>query len=823
MPDFALSLALVLIADPRAYAGPEAAPPADVAAEEAPGEPGRPPASEPELEDRSEAPAEEAPAEAPAEAAGREQPAAPPPGPQLLPRESRDIEVTTDALGRSTRMDVQRFAGGRKIVDVADARQEGASGVAEMLDKAPGVRAVEGGSGLGTSSTKLNLAVRGADPRLSEQATILLDEVPIAPAPYGAPSMALFPLSLFQIAKVDTVRGGQSVRFGPWTSGGVFNMISHPIPKNPTVSVFGQSDQFGDAGAAASYGGTHRGVGVYVEYAPRFGRTYREHSEFQSHGGIVKLAVPITRRVDLVSSTHLFWEKTNLPGGLDEASYAEDRFQSKRPYDFFDGHREATSLKVRWVPRAEHEFQVIGFYSHTLRRTVQATNEDRNLGAAPQYLQVQPRVFNVVGVEPRYALRVRHRGGFHDISVGARGVFEAARLRSFRVEFPARPGDPLEREGDARVCPRGVDLPDDAPWALNCFDGRTGGYSLYLEDKLYLLDTRLVITGGVRFELMKQSFFDVLRGYSIPRPLYGGPLPGVSLWYGTDTVALYLGYGRSFGAPSYYSGSIWMPGVNTQGRALRFLKPELSDTVEGGLKLMELGGVYADLSGWYRYFNNLRDEGDNAIDVIPAAHSYGAEVEVEWVPGEVWEKIEGLELTAGYAYNGSRVLRDLYTGNIMPWYPAHEAWGSASYEAPFGLKVGTKVDYTSRQFTDYANWDMPRATGEVGAMPAYTLMSAFAAMRASLPNGWRLEVTAGVKNLLNQEWFTRSDDINGGMLAMRPRTFYFGLGFAHEWIRGKAGEQARTRRQAMKPNRRRWTATERRYERWLWKTWGAWL
>lgn len=811
MPVSALSLVLALSADPRAYAGPEAAPPVSVDAAAPSGAPE--PAPEPVPQDMSPGPVVSPP---PAE------PEPPPPGPQLLPHESRDIEVTTDALGRSTRIDVQRHAGGRKIVDVDKAREEGASGVAEMLDKAPGVRAVEGASGLGTSATKLNLAVRGADPRLSEQATILLDEVPIAPAPYGSPSMSLFPLSLFQIAKVDTVRGGQSVRFGPWTSGGVFNMISHPIPKNPTVSVFAQTDQWGDAGTAASYGGTHKGVGVYVEYAPRFGKTYREHSEFQSHGGIVKLHVPITRRVELMSSTHLFWEKTNLPGGLDSASYADDRYQSKRPYDFFDGHREATSVKLRWTPKADHEFQTIAFYSHTLRRAVQATNEDRNLGATPTFLLAQPRAFDVVGIEPRYALRVRHKGGFHDLSVGARGVFEAARLRAFRVDFPERPGDPLERAGDSRVCPRGTDLPDDAPWALNCFAGRTGGYSLYLEDKLYLLDTKLVITGGVRFELMKQSFYDMIRGYSIPRPLYGGPLPGLSLWYGTDNVALFVGYGRSFGAPSYYSGSIWMPGTNTTGRALRFLKPELADTVEAGVKLMELGGVYADLSGWYRYFNNLRDEGDNAIDVIPAAHSYGAEIEVEWLPGEVWERIEGLELTAGYAYNGSRVLRDLYTGNTMPWYPKHEAWGSASYEAPFGLKVGTKIDYTSRQYTDYANWDAPRATGEVGTMPAYTLMSAFASMRATLPQGWRIEVTAGVKNLLNEMWFTRSDDINGGILAMRPRTFYFGLGFAHEWIRGKAGEQARARRREV-VDRRRWTATQRRQERWLWKTWGAWL
>lgn len=805
MSVLAHTLVIALAADPRAYSGPAAAP--DV----------------PAPEDRSDWTFSKEPVvKNIVEEAGDDEATAA--APRLLPRESRDIEVTTDLLGGASRVDVQRHAGGRAIVDVTEARAEGASGVAEMLAKTPGVRAVEGGSALGTSASKLNLAVRGADPRLSEQATILLDEVPVAPAPYGAPSMVLFPLSLFQIAKVDTVRGGSSVRFGPWTSGGVFNMVSHPIPKNPTISVFGQSDQFGDAGVGTSYGGTHKGIGVYIEYAPRFGRTYREHSEFQSHGGILKVKVPIGRRIELLSSTHLFWEKTNLPGGIDNTLYKEDRFASKRPYDFFDGHREATSLKLRWVPKADHELQVIGFYSHTLRRTAQATNDDRYLGTDPTYMLVQPRAFDVVGLEPRYALRARHRGGFHDISVGARGVFESARIRGFQVDFPARPGDRLQAAGDSRVCPRGASLPEGSPNALRCFDGRIGGYSLYLEDKIYLLDTKLVLTGGVRLELTKQSFYNIIEGVSYPRPLYGGPLPAASIWYGTDHVALYAGYGRSFGAPSYLSGAIQpINPEQAMGRALLFIKPELADTVEGGVKLMELGGVYLTVDGWYRRFNNLRDEGENAIDLIAGAHTYGASLDAEWYPGEVWEAIEGLELNAGYAYNGSRVLRGLNSGNTMPWYPTHEVWGSASYEAPFGLRVGTKVDFTSRQFTDYANRVAETATGEVGTMPPYTLMNAFVGYRAGLPQGWRIEATVGVKNLLGAEWFTRSDDINGGRLAMRPRTFYFNLGFSHEWIRGKAGEQARTRWKSGRPNRRLWTAGVRRAERWFRKTWGAWL
>ena len=822
-------LAVVLAtADPRAYAGPEGveAPAAQeagswpVSAGPPPGAGGKDRSQGIGSAGRSRAAAavSDGPGDRSQETGAAPAPAAVPgvvpgatPGP--LAREVRYIEVSTDALGRSTRIDVQRHAGGRAIVDTRKAIAQGASSVAEMLDKVPGVRAVEGNSGLSTSATKLNVAVRGANPRLSEQATVLLDEVPIAPAPYGNPSLSLFPLSLFQIASIDTVRGGASVRFGPWTSGGVFNLISHPIPINPTVSVTGQVDQFGDAGVAASYGGTHNKLGMYFEYAPRFGKTYRGNSNFHSEGGIIKFSYPITSRLRIDSSSHLFWEQSKLPGGLRTKDYEVDRFQSLRPNDRFDGHREATSLKLRWRPREHHEFQVISFYSHTFRRSVMATNEDRNLAMDTTLLTVQPRLFNVFGVEPRYAFRVRHKQLFQDLSFGARGVFEWARLREVWSRDPNMPATNL---GDTRSCDRGLDVAFDR-LGRRCLDGRTAGFSLYAEDKLYLLDTRLVITAGIRGEIMQQGFYDLLNRRSVPRPLQGGALPGLSLWYGIDEVAGFVGYGRSFGAPSYFSATINMPTTDNS----RWIQPELADMVEGGVKLMDLGGVYASFDVWYKYFRFLRDEGDNSIAIIPAAHGYGVDANVEWLPGEVWERVEGIELEAGYAYTGSKVLADIYAGNRMPWYPVHEAWGRASYRFPFGLKFGTTLDYTGKQYTDYGNiveW----ATGELGTMPAYTLMSANIGLQAPLPQGWRLEFTVGAKNLLNHAWFTRTDDLNGGILAMRPRTFYFNLGLAHEFIRGRAGEQAR-RKGPGKPDRRRWTATEQRNQRQMMRVYGAWM
>lgn len=696
-----------------------------------------------------------------------------------------NIEVTTDLLGGGTRVEAYKQAGGRSIVNLEKSQDKGMSSVGEAIQKAPGVRAEEGISGIGSTSTKLNVGVRGADPRLSSSATVMLDEVPIAPAPYGQPALSLFPISLFSIAVIDTVRGGASVRFGPRTTGGVVNLISNPIPERPTLSIFAQSDHFGDAGLAASYGGTHKKFGVYVEYAPRFGRNFREHSEFQAHGGLIKLTYPLTPKLNLSSTTHIFGEESNLPGGLNEKQYVEDRFQSVRLNDRFVGFRGGTNLKLRWRPKDDHELQTIGFYSHTYRMSVmQGSPVSPDLETRGR-LYFRPRTYDVFGVEPRYAVRIRHDRHrlFQDISVGLRGMFEMANSRECSNSV-----------SNENLClddlSAGEELSEDAQILLDD-DARLAAYSIYLEDKLHLLDSKLILTVGCRFELVKMSRRENLNPddpSSIVSLFYWEPLPSASLWYNpVEGVALFTGYGRSFGPPGFLQLS-----AGTSVR--RHFVEEVADMVEGGVKVFELAGIYGEVIGWYKLFRNLTDPSSTQVDIIPGAHAYGIENDLSWEPGEVWEAVEGLSFNLGYAWTDSRVTAGLYQGNRLAWYPTHEVWGSVSYEFPWGLALGSDLDYLSRQFTDYAN-TVEDSSGGTGIIPGYTLLSAYARVRRALTSSLRLEFALGVKNMLNVKYFSRTDDQNRGILAQRPLTVYANLGFSYTFLPSKKQPHSGRRKQ----------------------------
>ncbi len=797
---------LALAASPREYEGPTtlaAEVPAPEAATPAP-EPAPAPAVAADEVPTEEVLTEEVPTEP---LAGQEEEDAI----EVDGGRERTVVVSTNLLGDGKRIDAFRHVGGRSIVGLDDASARGFASIGEALQASTGVRVLEtGASGIGSVSTKLNVGVRGANPKLSKSATVMLDEIPLQPAPYGQPELSLFPVSMFTIARVDTVRGGATVRFGPRTSGGVINLVSKPIPENPTLSVFAQSDHFGDAAVATSYGGTHRKLGMYFEYAPRFGRSFREHSEFQAHGGLIKLSYPVTSKFSLLSTTHLFYERSNLPGGLYRFQFDENRLQSVRESDYFEGSRVGTALRGRWRPKDDHELQVLGWYNYTDRMSVMRDDRDREWAEAPVRNFV-PRSYNVFGAESRYAFRVDSpkRRLFQDFTFGARAMYEIGtdqRCIEFLDELGTTKSSYQLRDEDIEPCVqllrRGiVDEYDNRVRLDN--DGRYAGYALFADDKLHLLDGKMAIYGGLRLELMNFGIRNNLAESFIQRFLVN-PSPAVSIW-GTprDEVSLFISYGRSLGAPSF---KIADASATEEGERFEL---ETINQFELGVKLLELQGVYLELTGWYRDIHNMVDSGLQSSDLINGAWASGAESDLSWAPGDIWEPVEGLEFNVGYAFTYSRITDSNSpgtVGNLLAWYPIHEAWGGISQEFPWGLRFGTNVYWQDEQFTDYANTESeddqpsgPAGGAGVGKIPGYARWDAYLGVRRAVGArlATRLEFTLGVKNILDAEYFFRSDDTNAGLYAGRPRTFYINFGISHEFAkrRRRATTRRRTSRQ----------------------------
>ncbi len=126
------------------------------------------------------------------------------------------------------------------VLSAKELRRQGAVDVNRALRSVPGVYLQEeDGFGL-----RPNIGLRGSGSERSSRISILEDGVPVAPAPYTAPSAYYFP-SVGRMSGVEVMKGASQIAHGPNTVGGAINFISTPIPSSLSGRVDGRLGQFG--------------------------------------------------------------------------------------------------------------------------------------------------------------------------------------------------------------------------------------------------------------------------------------------------------------------------------------------------------------------------------------------------------------------------------------------------------------------------------------------------------------------------------------------------------------------------------------------------
>jgi len=163
--------------------------------------------------------------DAPDDAVAEERAATPPAAPaaQAPPKPA---EVVFDELsvvgGPAGVVDVP---GSAHVIGKLELVEQRHSDVHRILSRVPGVvMQEEEGYGL-----RPNIGMRGSGTERSSKITLLEDGVLIAPAPYAAPAAYYFPtpgrMEAFEVRK-----GSSAIRQGPYTVGGVLNLVSTSIP-----------------------------------------------------------------------------------------------------------------------------------------------------------------------------------------------------------------------------------------------------------------------------------------------------------------------------------------------------------------------------------------------------------------------------------------------------------------------------------------------------------------------------------------------------------------------------------------------------------------
>ncbi len=649
------------------------------------------------------------------------------------------IQVSSNLLGTSMAASTKNFAGARTVVQKDDIENSGATSLSDVMRRIPGVQ-ISDNSGSAGSAIALNIGVRGLAGRYSPRSTVLLDGIPMSVAPYGQPQLSVAPVSLANVETVDVVRGGGAVRFGPQNVGGIINFKTRRVPTTPGITGdasvrYNTYSEVGHNTQASVFAGTQldSGLGLAVLYSGIRGSDWRVGSDEKVNDFALKLRYDLSPTAEVYAKLSYYDVTSRTPGGLTAAQYKADPFQNTRPTDFWSGERKAFDIGYLNALSGTQEFEVRAYYNKSSR-------ESTLINAGRTGLGRQPRNYETTAIEPRYTQRFTTGKVSQDVTVGYRYLAERADETIYNV-----------------VIASGV---QQKPTRFA--DNATDAQAVYIDDKIAIDAWR--ITPGVRYEHIKTERYNHLPVDQKIELLNNKALPSLNVAYLlSNNVTLFGNYNSSFGA-------VQNTQLNSQS-SKNPLQPELAKTAELGAR-WKSGQLSAEATLFNIKFDNQIQSvgsGENAVFYnVGATHHRGLETAIDYHFDQSGP-LAGVNAYATYTYTKATLQDGVNAGNEVPFYSRTTDTVGAHYQlGTWGFDLSSS--HQSRQFADEANTVAENAAGNLGVIPGFRTWNT--QVKWKVPGQKGLELVAGVNNLADKRYFTRTSDGNLGKLVGAPRMVY---------------------------------------------------
>jgi Fe(3+) dicitrate transport protein len=676
--------------------------------------------------------------EAPVEAAPE-----PAPGEEAVVEPAEEAEALTVApltatgswLGPPAERTVRGFAGARTVLDEQTLTRSGARTVDDALRLVPGVR-VQDESGTGLLP---NIGMRGLSPARSEQVLVLMDGVPVAPAPYGQTGLSLFPVTLQTLEAVDVARGGVAVHYGPNNVGGVINLVTKGIPNRTLmagrlgVTMGPRGMALGDAYARAG-GFVSEKLGLQLQANALVGDTFRARSNTRAVNVLGDAEWRASEVLNLKAKLQYYQARSDLPGGLTPEAYEQDSSRAQRYFDYFDGRALRGSAVLTRKLGSAGELSVTAF-GHQAHRTF-AFATPLNAGAEATKVSSSPRDYLVLGTE------ARHNVSFealvpHEVTWGVRYMGE-------RVDYLV----------DSR------DLATDTLTVARDWFFRTHAFAGYVSDTLRLLDDKLKVTPGVRFEYLELRHDDRMRGQR-NRNATQDVLPGLSIGYQVARPLFLFGnYHRSF-----------RPVQFTQITFGNELVSEKAHNYELGLRAFPLSWLDVGLSWFDIRFQNKLEFVDQTVGFrnLGDARQRGLETSLGFHP------FRALDVRLAYTYLDATQRSGKFAGNVLPYASQHEGTFRVAYRRGT-LTSNVNGSCRSDAFSDAENTVEESANGAKGLVPGGCVANVHVSDEIRVEDQ-KFRVGLGVNNVFDARLYTRNVDYSQGRVPSPGRSVLLTLEF----------------------------------------------
>ena len=672
----------------------------------------------------------------------------------------------------------RRLPGTATQVDPKTIKLVSPIGTQEMLEYVPGVN---GFADDGMGNSRLNIGIRGLNPRRSSRVLVLEDGIPIQPAPYVYANMYYNPPTE-RIERIEVLKGSAAIEYGPQTMGGVVNYIT----SRPRSDFSGHLDLTAGMNGFVSVFGEVGGIGndmirTDLQLLYKRGDGFRDNNNFNQYNGTLKFTLVPDASKTLYVKANANYEVSNATyTGLTEYSFSNNPTFNPKEDDEFTVWRAGLDLiytesltekltantKVyvnvfdrRWWRENDIFVNAEAFLNNPNEVTpvpwyetgdlIRIGNNRDNFGIL--------RRFNTLGVEQTYSLSHSLAGHPLESRIGGRLHWE--RFKDSRVTGNA----PDAREGifyrenveDSTITILGSsEHYETTALALFAHEGYSvGNFTLSL---------------GARLEIFEQEQIDRLNGAIYSDRTSMVFLPGLGLNYQFGAFNVFGGIHRGYTPPSSGALKVLDFGTQTSSNGLD-LESEKSWNMEVGMRGalpwigFELAGftiAVEDMvaAGRGTVFKNLgrvdsrgiemggKLKGSSWFDMLPDLNfSY------TWLNTEV---VEGRIPSAVLAGDADVDI----AGNELPYAPHHTLTAGLAREFDFGLTLRGDMHYVSESFTDFENIPTTTSRGDTGPIPSYTTFSASVAWKIS--PSWIVSVTG--KNLTDEVYI-------GSRLHSNPR------------------------------------------------------
>lgn len=550
------------------------------------------------------------------------------------------LSVTLDEITIiGSKDNVPLLTGSGYYVDPEQLENEQITDINQVLKTVPGIYVSEE-DGLGL---RPNISIRAGIGGRSSKVHLMEDGVPIAPAPYAAPSAYYHPTAM-RLSAVEILKGAPLLRYGPQTTGGVINYLSTAIPNKNGGQATASINDRGGVDIHAYAGGRQGDFAGSVETVQQNGKGFKE-IDGEDIGDYDNQDYVLKGRYQL-SPAHSLFAKAQYSDkssdetylGLTDADFDKNpnRRYAMSSVDNMQNQHTGLNLSHNWLTDNNSELRTTAYYNKTHRNWYKLNGNvikafykgditqgqlDGTEDLEGISVKANDRTYHSTGIQTNFNTDIPTAYGDHNIDVGAR--FHRDKVSRYQ------PTDVFDQV-DGRL----VYQKTKAPSASNDRQETADATSLWLTDSWQVTDP-LTLNLALRYEHIDT---EEIRGVSSDKQAIKNNtqsilLPGLSGSYQlNDELQLIAGVHKGF--------SPLGAGVSENDAN----EPEVSINYELGTRYIE-GNNYLEAVGFYSDFDSVLK---NCSENSPCdLRTSGTEKE----SGSA--VIAGLELSAGTSFERS--------------------------------------------------------------------------------------------------------------------------------------------------------------------------